>query len=279
MRTEHSIVQLCATLGVTASGYHAWRKAPPSTRQQQDAALLPRIQAIHTQHQGRYGAPRIREALTQQGRHHSTKRIARLMKQAGLRGLCPKRYVPRTTDSDHAHPIAANRLAEHAPPTGPNQIWVSDLTYVATQEGWLYVAVILDLWSRRVVGWSTGPTLQTCLVLAALQMAVQQRQPPRGLLHHSDRGVQYASAEHRAQLDACGIAPSMSRAGNPYDNAAMESFMATYKRECVGLAGGYATRTEASANFFAYVESYYNRERLHSALGYQSPVDFELQLN
>jgi putative transposase len=279
MSAEHSIVQLCATLAVTASGYHVWRKAPPSTRQQQDAALLPRIQAIHTQHKGRYGAPRIQEVLAQQGQHHSTKRIARLMKQAGLRGLCPKRHVPRTTDSDHAHPIAANRLAEQAPPTGPNQIWVSDLTYVATQEGWLYVAVILDLWSRRVVGWSTGPTLQTCLVLAALQMAVQQRQPPRGLLHHSDRGVQYASAEHRARLEAWGIEPSMSRTGNPYDNAAMESFMATYKRECVGLAGGYATRAEASADFFAYVETYYNRERLHSALGYQSPVDFELQLN
>jgi transposase InsO family protein len=279
MSAEHAIVQLCATLEVRASGYHAWRKAPPSTRQQQDATLLPRIQAIHTQHQGRYGAPRIQEVLAQQGRHHSTKRIARLMKQAGLRGLCSKRYAPRTPDSDHPHPIAANRLAEHTPPTGPNQIWVSDLTYVATQEGWLYVAVILDLWSRRVVGWSTGPTLQTCLVLAALQMAVHQRQPPRGLLHHSDRGVQYASAEQRARLDACGIEPSMSRAGNPYDNAAMESFLATYKRECVGLAGGYATRAEASADFFEYVETYYNRERLHSALGYQSPVDFELQLN
>jgi putative transposase len=156
---------------------------------------------------------------------------------------------------------------------------VSDLTYVATAEGWLYVAVILDLWRRRVVGWSTGPTLQSCLVLAALQMARRHRQPPRGLLHHSDRGVQYASGEHRALLAGAGIEPSMSRAGNPYDNAAMESFMATYKRECVGRAGGYRTRADATADFFAYVETYYNRERLHSALGYKTPVDFENQLN
>ena len=198
------------------------------------------------------------------------------------RGLCPKGFVPRTTDSDHDQPIAPNRLAQAPAPTGPNQVWVSDLTYVATQEGWLYVAVILDLWSRRVVGWSAGPSLQACLVLAALHMALRQRQPPKGLLHHSDRGVQYASADHRSLLAAAGIEPSMSRAGNPYDNAAMESFIATYKRECVGLAeeaGGYATRDQATADFFDYVETYYNRQRSHSALGYQSPVDFESQRN
>lgn len=279
MKAEHSIAQLCAALEVTSAGYHAWVAAGPSLRAQQDAALRPQIQAIHAHHRGRYGAPRIQEALAKQGRHHGTKRIARLMKHLGLRGLCPKRFVPRTTDSDHDHPIAENRLAQAPAPSGPNQIWVSDLTYVATQEGWLYVAVILDLWSRRVVGWSTGPTLQACLVVAALQMALKHRQPPRGLLHHSDRGVQYASAEHRAILAAAGIEPSMSRAGNPYDNAAMESFMATYKREGVGLSGGYATRADASSDFFGYVEAYYNRERLHTALGYQSPVDFELQLN
>jgi transposase InsO family protein len=182
MKPDHSLAQLCATLEVTASGYHAWVKAPPSARAQQDAALLPHLQAIHTRHKGRYGAPRLQDALAKQGQHHGTKRIARLMKQAGLRGLCPKRYVPRTTDSDHDQPIAPNRLASAPAPTGPNQIWVSDLTYVATQEGWLFVAVILDLWSRRVVGWSAGPSLQTCLVLAALRMALQHRQPPKGLL-------------------------------------------------------------------------------------------------
>lgn len=282
MKTEHTIAQLCATLEVSASGYFAWVKAPASQREQQDAELLPHIRAIHAQHKGRYGAPRIQDALAKQGRHHGTKRVARLMKQAGLRGLCPKGFVPRTTDSDHDQPIAPNRLAQASAPTGPNQVWVSDPTYVATQEGWLYVAVILDLWSRRVVGWSAGPSLQACLVLAALHMALRQRQPPKGLLHHSDRGVQYASADHRSLLAAAGIEPSMSRAGNPYDNAAMESFIATYKRECVGLAeeaGGYATRDQATADFFDYVETYYNRQRSHSALGYQSPVDFESQRN
>ena len=279
MKGQHAIAQLCATLGVTCSGYHAWVKAQASAREKADAVLAPQIQAIHAQHRGRYGAPRIQAQLAQGGQRHSRKRIARLMKQKGLRGLCPKGFVPRTTDSRHDQPIAPNRLAQQPAPVGPNQTWVSDLTYVATAEGWLYVAVILDLWSRRVVGWSAGPTLQSGLVLAALQMALRHRQPPRGLLHHSDRGGQYASGEHRALLAAAGAQTSMSRAGNPYDNAAMESFMATYKRECVALADGYDTRQTATQDFFAYVETYYNRERLHSALGYKNPVDFEQRLN
>jgi transposase InsO family protein len=279
MKADHSIAQLCAALELRTSGYYAWVAAAPSPRQQQDAALLLQIQALHARHQGRYGAPRIQDALARQGQCHGTKRIARLMRHARLRGLCPKRFVPRTTDSDHDQPLAPNRLAQAPAPSGPNQVWVSDLTYVPTQEGWLYVAVILDLWSRRVVGWSTGSSLQTRWVLAALQMALRHRQPPKGLLHHSDRGTQYASAQYRAVLAAAGLQPSMSRAANPYDNAAMESFMATYKRECVGLSGGYATRAQATQDFFAYVETYYNRQRSHSALGYQTPVDFENQLN
>jgi transposase InsO family protein len=282
MKAQHPIAQLCATLGVTDSGYYAWVKAPASVCAAQDATLGAQIQALHTRHQGRYGAPRIPAVLAQQGESHGTKRIARLMKQAGLRGQSPKRYVPRTTQSDHDQPIAANRLAKVSAPTGPNQIWVSDLTYVPTDEGWLYVAIVLDLWSRQVVGWSTGASLAASLAVGALQMALCHRQPPRGLLHHSDRGIQYASGEYRTHLAAAGIEPSMSRAGNPYDNAAMESFNATYKRECVGLAeerGGYATRAQARQDFFAYAEMYYNRERLHSALGYKSPVDFERKLN
>jgi putative transposase len=282
MKAQHSSAALCATLGVSDSGYHAWGQARPSARQEQDAALLAQIRDLHEQHRGRYGAPRIPRALAQQGQRHGTKRIARLMKAAGLRGRGPPRFVPRTTDRAHDQPIAPHRLAQTAAPHGPNQVGVSDLTCVATQEGWLYVAVILDRWSRRVVGWSCGPTLQTCRVLAALHRALRHRQPPAGLLHHSDRGVQYASAAHRAVLAAAGLEPSMRRAGNPYDNAAMESFMATDKRECVGLAqerGGDGTRAEAGADFFAYVETYYNRTRLHSALGYQTPVDFETQLN
>ena len=282
MKRAHTLAQLCAVFEVKRSGYHAWVKAGASARERTDAALLPKIRAVHQHHQERYGAPRIQKELADQGARHGGKRIARLMKAAGLRGLCSRRLVPRTTQSDHDQPIAPNRLAERAAPAGPNQTWVTDLTYVQTAEGWLYVAVILDLWSRCVVGWATAPTLHATLAIGALRMAIQHRRPPCGLLHHSDRGVQYASGEYRALLAAAGLEPSMSRKGNPYDNAAMESFNATYKRECVGLAeaaGGYATRAEAAKDFFDYAEKYYNRVRRHSALGYKSPVDFELQLN
>jgi putative transposase len=282
MKDEYSLAQLCAAFEVKRSGYHAWLTAEASARERTDAQLLPRIRALHAQHRGRYGAPRIRDELAAQGDRHGGKRIARLMQAAGLRGLCSRRFVPRTTQGDHDQPLAPNLLADRPALTGPNQTWVTDLTYVWTEEGWLYVAVILDLWSRCVVGWATAPTLHARLAVSALRMAIQQRRPPRGLLHHSDRGVQYASAEYRALLAASGLEASMSRRGNPYDNAAMESFNATYKRECVGLAeaaDGYATRKQATQDFFDYVEKYYNRVRRHSALGSKSPVDFELQLN
>jgi transposase InsO family protein len=244
--------------------------------------LRVQIRAVHAQHRQRYGAPRIQAELAAQGQRHGCKRIARIMRMDGLRGLCAQRFVPRTTQSDHDQPIAPNRLAVAAVPTGPNQTWVTDLTYVWTAEGWLYVAIMLELWSRCVVGWATGESLHARLATRALSMAVQHRRPPPGLLHHSDRGVQYASGEYRAELTAAGLTASMSRAGNPYDNAAMESFNATYKRECVRLAearGGYATRAEATNDFFDYVEKYYNRVRRHSALGFKSPVDFEHQTN
>lgn len=282
MKTQHALTDLCAAFAVKRSGYHAWVKAAASERARTDAALQVKIRAVHGQHRGRYGAPRIRVELAAQGHRHGCKRIARLMRADGLRGLCARRFVPRTTQSNHDQPIAPNRLAVQPAPTGPNQTWVTDLTYVWTAEGWLYVAVMLDLWSRHVVGWATGDSLHARLAGRAVQMALHHRRPPKGLLHHSDRGVQYASAEYRELLTAAGLTPSMSRPGNPYDNAAMESFNATYKRECVGLAearGGYATRAEASNDFFDYVEKYYNRVRRHSALGFQSPVDFELELN
>jgi putative transposase len=282
MKTEHSLAQLCAALAVKRSGYHAWEQAALSPHERTDAELLPKIRTVPAQHQGRYGAPRIQQELAEQGARHGCKRIARLMKTAGLRGRGSRRFVPCTTQSDHDQPIAPNRLAARPAPTGPNQTWVTDLTYVWTAEGWLYVAVLLDLWSRRVVGWATAATLHASLATQALRMALHHRQPTRGLLHHSDRGVQYASREYRGHLAAAGLEPSMSRAGNPYDNATMESFNATYKRECVGLAeerGGYVTRAAATHDFFDYVEKYYNRRRRHSALGYQTPVDFENQLN
>ncbi len=281
MKNEHAVAQLCAALDVSRSGYHAWQRAAPSARAQSDAALTADLRILHATHRQRYGAPRLCHALRQRGQRHGVKRVARLLRTAGLRGRSAHRRVPRTTQSQHDQPIAPNRLAAQPAPSGPNQIWVSDLTYVPTAEGWLFVAVILDLWSRRVVGWACGASLAAFTAVAALRMALTHRQPPRGLLHHSDRGVQYASAEHRTVLRAAGAELSMSRAGNPYDNAAMESFMATYKRECVALAeeaGGYATREAASSDFFEYVETYYNRARLHSALDYQSPVDFETKI-
>jgi len=279
MSEDHSISHLCAALEVTRSGYHAWLSASPSPRERADAALADKIRSIHAHHRGRYGAPRIEDQLRKSGRCHGRKRVARLMKKEGLRGLCSRRFLPQTTDSNHDQPIAPNRLAHEPTPQKADQVWVGDLTYVATQEGWLYVAVILDLWSRRVIGWSTGPSLQACLTVAALQMALRHRRPKSGLIHHIDRKVQYASAEYRAVLQATGVQASMSRTANPYDNAVMESFMATYKRECVDASGGYSTRADATTDFFEYAETYYNRERTHSALGYKTPVDFENQLN
>lgn len=236
MKPEHSVRQLCAAFEVKRAGYLAWCKAPASDRARTDALLSEQIEVVHTKHKGRYGAPRIQDELADQGQRHGVKRIARLMKAAGIQGLCPKRFVPQTTDSHHDQPIAPNLLAQAPAPTQPNQTWVTDLPYVWTQEGWLYVAVLLDLWRRRVVGWATGATLHARLVRRALAMAIQHRQPGKGLLHHSDRGVQYASSEYRDVLQAAGLEASMSRSGNPYDNAAMESFNATDKRECVGLA-------------------------------------------
>lgn len=283
MSGEHSIVALCAALEVTPAGYHAWVRAEPGTRARADAELAGQIAAVHRAHRGRYGAPRIQRELHAEGKAHSRKRIARLMRERGISAHRSRRYVPRTTESDHDEPIAPNRIATRPAPTDRDQVWVSDLTYVPTAEGWLYAAVVLDRFSRRVIGWACADNLGAQdTALAALRMALCHRRPPRGLLHHSDRGVQYACAEHRTLLAAAGIQPSMSRPGNPYDNAAMESWMATYKRECVALAvtsGGYATRAQAQADFFDYVETYYNRVRRHSALGYQSPVDFENQLN
>jgi len=282
MKAEHSVRALCATFAVKRSGYLAWSKAPTCQREQSDAQLTEQIEAVHQKHKGRYGAPRIQDELADQGQRHGVKRIARLMKAAAIRGLCVRRFVPQTTDSKHEQPIAPNLLAQAPAPTKPNQTWATDMTYVWTAEGWLYVAVLLDLWSRRVVGWATGATLHASLAQRALTMAVQHRRPSQGLLHHSDRGVQYASRDYRTQLEQTGLIASMSRSGNPYDNAAMESFNATYKRECVGLAearGGYKTRAAAANDFFDYVEKYYNRVRRHSSLGYQTPVDFENQLN
>ena len=279
MKEHHSIATLCAALAVSRAGYYHWKSAPPGMRECEDSHLIQTIHKAHAESHGSYGSPRITRKLRKEGRHHGRKRIARLMRQEGLSGRVRRRFVPKTTQSNHDEPIAPNRLAEAAPPTAANQMWTSDITYVQTGEGWLYVAAVLDLWSRKIVGWAVGDSLAADLVIRALDQALTRRTPPAGLLYHSDRGVQYACRDFRQVLSAARLVPSMSRKGNCYDNATMESFWSSYKTEWVYAQPEYATRADATAAAFSYIEVFYNRERLHSSLGYQSPVDFENQNN
>ena len=275
LAAEHSISVLCGVLAVSRSGYYEWRGRGPSRRQQEDARLMQELESAFTESRATYGRPRLTQHLQKLGLRHSQRRIRRLMRAAGLCVRIRRSFRPQTTQSRHDGPIAPNRLAERsAPPSQCNQVWVVDLTYIQTAEGWLFLAVVLDLYSRRVVGWAFNRSLATELPLTALQMALQHRRPPRGLLHHSDRGCQYASAEYRALLAAHGLAASMSRTANPYDNAQMESFFSTLKTECLHRHH-LTTHAQAQALTFDYIEVFYNRQRIHSALGYQSPVDYE----
>lgn len=277
MKGEHPIRLLCAILGVSPSGYYRWKKRPPSARRRRDAELAVLIAAAHRKGRGNYGAPRIVRELRDQGTRISQRRCARLMRELGLKGRKRHARKPRTTDSRHGRPVAANRLAEQPAPTGPNQTWVTDITYLRTGEGWLYLAVILDLWSRRVVGWACAVTLHASLVLAALLRAISQRQPPAGLLHHSDRGSQYVDEDYLAALAHHHIERSMSRAANCYDNAFAESWFSSFKTE-TGLEEVVpATRREAELATFDYIETFYNPTRRHSSLGYLSPAAFEHQ--
>jgi putative transposase len=280
MKNEHAILRLCQELEVSASGYYDWqtRRSRPGPRARQDQALKQEIQHIHTGSRKTYGSPRIVMQLRKSGARHGRNRVARLMKQEGLCGRQKARYRVQTTDSHHDEPIAPNRLAEAPRASGPNQIWVADITYIQTREGWLYVAAILDLYSRKIVGWAMGEHIDTALVLKALFMALLHRQPPASLLFHSDRGVQYASADYRTALTQAGLVASMSRKGNCYDNAAMESFWSTLKLELV-YRHDFQTRAQARSQIFDYIETFYNRQRSHSALNHLSPVDFELQNN
>lgn len=275
---EHRVTMLCALLGVSRSAYYAWRGGQ-SPRQQEDARLSQELEAVFIEQRRTYGRVRLTHELRARGHTCGERRVGRLMRARGLQARPRRRFRPQTTDSRHDGPIAPNGLAQRsAPPARPNEVWVTDFTYIPTGEGWLFLAVVLDLYSRRVVGWAFGPALTTDLARAALQMALRHRRPEAGLLHHSDRGCQYASADYRALLAAHGLEASMSRRGNPYDNAAMESFYSTLKMECLHRQK-LATRAQAQAVTFDYLETFYNRERLHSALGYKSPVDFEQQLN
>jgi putative transposase len=280
MKTEHSIVLLCEVLTVSPSGYYDWqkRRETPGPRAQANAALAKEIRAIHEQSRQTYGSPRIVQELRKGGKRHGRNRVARLMSAEGLCGRQQRRYRVQTTDSNHDHPIAPNLLALEPAATAPNQIWVADITYIQTQEGWLYLAGILDLYSRQIVGWAMSERNDTALALKALGMALLHRGAPKDVLFHSDRGVQYAAGDFRAALAQAGMVPSMSRKGNCYDNAFMESFWSTLKLELV-YRRDFQSRRDARSQIFDYIETFYNRQRAHSALGSLSPVDFELQNN
>jgi putative transposase len=276
MKDDHSVRLLCLYLKASPSGFYDWlrRQGRPGARALENQFLAREIGQIHTRSRQTYGAPRIQRELRKKGRCHGRNRVARLMKEKGLCGRQKARYRVRTTDSNHDYPIAPNRLAEASKATGPNQIWVADITYIQTKEGWLYLAAILDLYSRKIVGWAMSQSIDTSLVLNALAMALLHRCPPARLLCHTDRGVQYASGDYRQTLDEAGLVASMSRRGNCYDNATMESFWATLKLELV-YRRQFDTRAQARVQIFDYIETFYNRQRAHSALDYLSPVDFE----
>ena len=280
MKDDHSILTLCLHLEVSASGYYDWqrRRLCPGPRALEDQALVHEIVQIHARSRETYGAPRVEKELRKKGRCHGRNRVARLMKQEDLCGRQKGRYRVQTTDSNHDQSIAPNRLAQAPKATAPNQLWVADITYIETKEGWLYLAAILDLYSRRIVGWAMSPRIDTTLVLKALAMALLHRSPPRDLLFHSDRGVQYASSDYRRALRQAGLVASMSRKGNCYDNASIESFWSTLKLELV-YRRSFNTRAQAQSEIFDYIEAFYNRQRSHSALDYHSPVDFEVQNN
>jgi len=269
---------MCRQLAVSPSGFYAFDKRQLSQHGQADVALAQRIEVIHQGSRGRYGSPRVHAVLTGQGVGISRKRVARLMQEGGLRARSPRRFR-KTTDSNHPFPIADNVLERCFEVDAPNTAWAGDITYIHTREGWLYLAVLLDLYSRLVVGWAMRDDMERQLCLDALTMGLNGRRPGRGLLHHTDRGSQYASHDYRAVLDANGMVCSMSGKGDCWDNAVAESFFKTLKTELVDGAD-FATRAEARRAIFEFIEVWYNRQRLHSTLGYKSPTAYEaLPLN
>ena len=265
---------MCKVLGLSTSGYYAWRGRPESSRATANRALLGDIARIHAESSGTYGSPRVHAVLRGHGRRVGRSRIERLMRRAGIRGIAALPRRVRTTDSRHGYPIAPNRLARNFNAARPNQVWLADLTYIPTAEGWLYLAAILDMHTRKIVGWSMRQTLHAEIAIDALTMAIQRQRPPPGLIHHSDRGIQYAAEAYRQILAGSGISPSMSRKGDCWDNAPMESFFHTLKTERVHHRA-YTTRDQARRDLFQYIEGFYNPRRLHSALGYLSPEEME----
>lgn len=275
-RAAYPVTLMCRVLAVSRTGFYAWLERVPSARAQLDGRLRVAIRVIHAESRRSYGSPRIHRELRAQGQRHSRKRIARLMHLDGLRAKRSRRYRT-TTQRDATQPAAPNTLGRRFQVRELNRVWAGDVTACWTQEGWLYLAALLDLGSRRVVGWATSATLDQELTLTAWRRAVTQRQPAVGLLHHSDRGTSYTGEAYRAALAGAGVAVSMSRPGDCWDNAVLESFFATLKTELVHDAR-WATRAAASAALGAYLEGWYNRRRRHSTLDYLSPVEYELRL-
>jgi putative transposase len=276
-RKEFDVGAMCNLLIVSRSGYYAWTKRRPGRRRVDSIELLIQIRVIYQQSRGTYGSPRVWRALRKAGIAVSRRRVESLMAQNGLRSKRTRRFRVKTTDANHPHPVAANTLDRAFEVGAINRVWVTDLTYVGTGEGWLYVATVMDLGSRRIIGWAAADHLRAELAIEALGQAIARRCPGPDLLHHSDRGVQYACEDYQAILERHGIACSMSRPGNCYDNAVAESFFKTFKVECV-YQEDFATREEATASIYHYIEVFYNHQRLHSSLGYQSPVEYEASL-
>lgn len=274
-RETYKVKSMCEALKVSRSGYYAWSTRQPSRGRQANEELLERIRKVHCQSRRLYGSPRITAALHEEGVRCGKNRVARIMKDHWIRADVKKRRFRRTTDSRHNYALAANLLIDHRQTEG---VWASDMTYVQTSEGWLYVAAVMNVQSRKIIGLSMSDKLSQDLASAALKDAVGRQSPSEGLIHHSDRGRQYASYVYQALLRGYGITPSMSRSGNCYDNAYMESFFGTLKTELVH-GERYRSRLEAKLSIFEYVEVFYNRQRKHSALGYRSPEQYERLLN
>lgn len=268
----------CRTLAVSRAGYYAWLERPESSRSRRRAELAVKIQAVHRENRGVYGSPRILRVLQAQGEAVCQNTVARVMQLHEIKARTKRKFVPRTTDSRHGNPIAENVLAREFQADLPDHKWVVDITYIPTDQGWLYLAGVLDLCSRKIVGWSMADHMRAELPAAALSMALARRRPDVGLLHHSDRGVQYACDDYQRLLQLNGMELSMSGKGDCWDNAVMESFWSTLKNELVNHER-YKTREEARRSIFEYIEVFYNRKRLHSSIGYQSPEAFEAGLN
>jgi len=273
-RANHAVVTLCRIAGASVSGFYAWLRAIPAVqnRVEAEAALCGHIGRIFAARRRVYGSPRVHAELRREGRRHSRRRVARLMREMGLAARRGRRPRPRTTDSRHDLPVAPNLLEQRFAAEWPDTVWLADLSYLPTDEGWLYLAAIKDMATRQIVGWSMADHLRAGLCVDALVMALQRYRPPEGLIHHSDRGVQYAAEPYRQVLERHGITQSMSRRGNCLDNAPMESFFASLKKEHVHHAR-FRTREEARAAVFDYIEVFYNRQSLHSALGYRTPFE------